>query len=157
MYMRFEPDEIIRTKRKTLSLEIKKDGRFVVHAPLRISKAEIDEFIDSKQAWIAKTLEKCSVSVSKVLDVDYSRGSFIPFLGRMIRLDYHDAKSMKLVGADILNCRTFRRPKASPFIFPLPHSAGTGYSWEIHTPENGSLPITAGWPTVGTGISQLPS
>lgn len=101
--MRFEPDEIIRTKRKTLSLEIKKDGRFVVHAPLRISKAEIDEFIDSKQAWIAKTLEKCSVSVSKVLDVDYSRGSFIPFLGRMIRLDYHDAKSMKLVGADILN------------------------------------------------------
>ena len=101
--MRYEPDEIIRTKRKTLSLEIKKDGRFVVHAPLRISEHEINEFIDLKQAWIAETLEKCSIRVSKVLDVDFSRGSAIPFLGHMIRLDYHDKRSMKLAGADMIN------------------------------------------------------
>ena len=33
--------EIIRSKRKTLSLEVKRDGKVIVRAPLRISMKEI--------------------------------------------------------------------------------------------------------------------
>ena len=50
--------EIIRSKRRTLSLEIKPDGRIVARAPLRIKDREIERFIDSKEDWIEKHLER---------------------------------------------------------------------------------------------------
>ena len=50
--------EIIRSKRKTMSLEIKADGRVVVRAPLRLSMTRIRRFVQEKEAWIAKNLEK---------------------------------------------------------------------------------------------------
>lgn len=50
--------EIIRSKRKTMSLEIKADGRVVVRAPLRLSMARIRRFVQEKEGWIAKNLEK---------------------------------------------------------------------------------------------------
>ena len=113
--MRYEPDEIIRSRRRTLALEIKKDGRFVVRAPYHAGVQEINEFLDSKQAWIAKTLEKCSLRMSRALNVDFKQKSTFPFLGRMIGLDYHDGRSLKLCGADILN----RLPADEPSDFRL--------------------------------------
>ena len=50
--------EIIRSKRKTMSLEIKADGRVVVRAPLRLSMTRIRRFVQEKEVWIAKNLEK---------------------------------------------------------------------------------------------------
>lgn len=50
--------ELIRSQRKTLSLEIKPDGRLVVKAPLVMSTKRIHEFIDSRQDWIEKTRAK---------------------------------------------------------------------------------------------------
>ena len=44
--------EIIRSSRKTLALEITRDGLVKVRAPYRISRAEIQEFVTSKEAWI---------------------------------------------------------------------------------------------------------
>ncbi len=108
--MIYEPDEIIRSRRRTLSLEIKKDGRFVVHAPYYVNNAEIEDFVRSKQDWIIKNLEKCSVRISKALDVDYSKDSSIPFLGCMIRLDYHDRRTIRLEGTEILNELPADRP-----------------------------------------------
>lgn len=101
--MIYEPDEIIRSRRRTLSLEIKKDGRFVVHAPLYVNNAEIEEFVLSKQKWIIKNLENCSLRIRKALNVDHSEGSSIPFLGRMITLGYHDRRSLTLEGSEVLN------------------------------------------------------
>ena len=48
---------LIRSRRKTLSVEIK-GGEVVVRAPERLSKARIDAFLDSRRAWIEKQLEK---------------------------------------------------------------------------------------------------
>ncbi len=97
--MRFEPDEIKRSRRKTLSLEIKKDGRFVVHAPLYMDMADICAFIEQKQDWIAASLFKSRAAADRAESVDFSEGSLIPFMGRMIRLSYHDRRSVRLVGA----------------------------------------------------------
>ena len=44
--------EIIRSKRKTLSVEIKRDGNIVVRAPLRMSDSQIKSFVKSKEGWI---------------------------------------------------------------------------------------------------------
>ena len=50
--------EIIRSKRKTLGLEIKPDGRVIARAPVRMKQSEIDKFINEKSAWIEKHLQK---------------------------------------------------------------------------------------------------
>lgn len=44
--------QIIRSSRKTMSLEIKADGSVVVRAPLRLSEAKIQKFVEEKQEWI---------------------------------------------------------------------------------------------------------
>ena len=50
--------ELIRSKRKTLSLEITTDCRILVRAPRWVSKAEIESFVESKESWIKKHLDK---------------------------------------------------------------------------------------------------
>lgn len=52
------PVEIIRSDRRTLSLEIKSDGRIIARAPRRMKESDIRLFIDSKSSWIEKHLGK---------------------------------------------------------------------------------------------------
>lgn len=47
--------ELIRSRRKTLCAEIR-DGRLIVRAPLRVSRAEISRFLTEKRPWIEKHL-----------------------------------------------------------------------------------------------------
>ena len=47
--------EVIRSRRKTLSVEIR-EGRLLVRAPLWVSNAEIARFLREKQGWIDKHL-----------------------------------------------------------------------------------------------------
>ena len=48
--------ELIRSNRRTIVIEIR-DGRVIVRAPQRMSKAEIERFVASKADWINKHLE----------------------------------------------------------------------------------------------------
>ncbi len=50
--------DIIRSDRKTLSLEVRKDGKLLVRAPKRMKDKEIARFVEQKSAWIGKCLEK---------------------------------------------------------------------------------------------------
>ena len=49
--------QIIRSKRKTLSLEVR-GGSLLVRAPLRVTNTEIELFVSRHQGWIDKQLEK---------------------------------------------------------------------------------------------------
>ena len=53
-----ETYELIRSRRRTLALEITKDCRVLVRAPLRLSQAKIDAFVSSHEAWIQTHLEQ---------------------------------------------------------------------------------------------------
>ncbi|MBQ1383955.1 MAG: M48 family metallopeptidase [Firmicutes bacterium] len=46
--------EVIRSRRRTVSAEVKPDGRVVIRAPLFMSSAEIDRFVRQKQDWIER-------------------------------------------------------------------------------------------------------
>ncbi len=48
--------EVIRSKRKTLAIEIRPDMRVVVRAPEKIPQNEIMKFVEEKQNWIKKHL-----------------------------------------------------------------------------------------------------
>lgn len=49
---------VIRSRRRTMTLEIRRDGQLVVRAPYRISQVEIQRFVGEKADWIQKNLEK---------------------------------------------------------------------------------------------------
>ena len=51
------PIKLYHSKRKTISVEIKHDG-VSVRAPLRMSDAEIQSFLERKKDWIQKHLQK---------------------------------------------------------------------------------------------------
>ena len=48
--------EVVRSKRKTLAIEIRPDMRVVVRAPEKIPQNEIMKFVEEKQNWIKKHL-----------------------------------------------------------------------------------------------------
>ena len=50
--------QLIRSRRKTLSIEITPRGELLVRAPMRMPKWEIHRFVEEKQDWIASHLAK---------------------------------------------------------------------------------------------------
>lgn len=49
---------IYRSDRKTLSIQIKRDGIIVVRAPLRLPRKEIDHFLEEKSQWVEEHLRR---------------------------------------------------------------------------------------------------
>ena len=49
---------LIRSRRRTLSMEIKKDLTVLVRAPLNCARGEIDRFVQQHEEWIALHMEK---------------------------------------------------------------------------------------------------
>lgn len=49
-----QPDELIRSKRKTLSISIDAFGRLIVRAPYAYPKEKIDAFLKEKEGWILR-------------------------------------------------------------------------------------------------------
>ena len=50
--------ELIRSNRKTLSLQLKEDGTLLVRSPLRMSTRQIERFLREHGDWIAKQQAK---------------------------------------------------------------------------------------------------
>lgn len=50
--------KIIRSKRKTLSLEVKENGEVVLRAPFWCSGKTIDAFVNEKNDWLKSALER---------------------------------------------------------------------------------------------------
>lgn len=49
---------LIRSKRKTLALEVRRDGTVILRAPLRCPRAQIDAFAAAHEAWVERALAK---------------------------------------------------------------------------------------------------
>lgn len=56
------PYEIIRSQRKTISLQITPAGKIVVRCPRRCSVREIQKFVESKRSWLEKHLERLAAA-----------------------------------------------------------------------------------------------
>ncbi len=52
-----QPDLIIRTNRRSMSITISKDGRVIVRAPKKLGIDRILSFVNEKERWINKHLE----------------------------------------------------------------------------------------------------
>lgn len=48
--------ELVRSKRKTLAVQVMREGRVIVRAPLRLAKYRIERFVAEHADWIARVL-----------------------------------------------------------------------------------------------------
>lgn len=53
--------EIVRSRRRTVALEVTREGRVLVRAPLRMPQGEIKRFVASHAAWLEKAQAKVAV------------------------------------------------------------------------------------------------
>ena len=81
-----KPNQIIRTKRKTIALIVKSNGDFIVRAPQRSNDQEIFEFINKKANWIEKKRTEQYSNYLKPLSFDEIEQVIL--LGRKLSVTY---------------------------------------------------------------------
>ena len=62
--------EIVRSKRKTVAIEITRDGKVLLRAPKRVSTAEIDAFVKEKEGWILKHLSQVQAENESTAEIE---------------------------------------------------------------------------------------
>ncbi len=72
--------QLIRSKRKTLSLQIDKNAQLLVRAPMRLSVKKIEDFINEKQKWIQKKQVEITSRIPP--KQNYEQGNRYLFLGK---------------------------------------------------------------------------
>ena len=71
--------QLIRSKRKTLSLNINSNAELIVRAPNRLSVRKIEQFINEKSNWIDK--KSTSIHAKKSQKPNYTEGEKFLYLG----------------------------------------------------------------------------
>jgi predicted metal-dependent hydrolase len=78
--------QIIRSRRRTISLEVTKEATLIVRAPLRAPVQVIDRFIREKQDWIEKKLAEAR-SRPEAPHRTFTNGELFLFLGKTYPLE----------------------------------------------------------------------
>ena len=87
--------EVIRSRRKTIAVEIAESGRVLVRAPLRLSLGEVNAFVSQHEAWIARKLDGVRAIHAERTPRCFREGETFLFLGESYRLRF-------VAGADYL-------------------------------------------------------
>ncbi len=92
----------IRSKRKTVALEITPDAVLIVRAPYRAGEAYIRKLVQEKSGWIQKHLQKMLAKKNSQLTRKFQSGEKFLFLGRCYALQTIKAGRKRLYFEDKL-------------------------------------------------------
>jgi len=97
--------QIIRSNRKTFSLEIKPDGRLVVRAPNNATDAQIQSLVAGKASWIRKTQARLARQYADLKPKTFTSGETFWYLGEQYPLHLTDRQRppLELDGAFLLS------------------------------------------------------
>ena len=93
--------ELIRSRRKTLSLQVRPDGSVLVRAPLLTSKREIQRFLDRHTDWVLKQQARMLARAAAAELVPQLSGEELNALKKAARKDltaHIDSPSEKQMG-----------------------------------------------------------
>jgi len=76
------PYTLIRSNRKTLAIHITKDAAVEVRAPLKLAKAEIDKFVQSKEEWITAHLTAQAARAAEKSGFSLDYGDAVTVIGK---------------------------------------------------------------------------
>lgn len=108
-----EINKFTRSKRRTIALIVERDGTLTVRAPLRASRALIQQFIQEKMDWIRSTREKLK-SIVHAPARQYVEGETFLFLGSSfdLKLVKPQRPSLKFDGGFTLSQTAQKRAEA---------------------------------------------
>ena len=87
------PNQIIKSKRKSISLIIKANGEFIIRAPIRAKDVDILRFVNQKADWIIKKRTEQFNSAFK--PISFYENEQIMILGKHYRLKFIDTAKVK--------------------------------------------------------------
>jgi predicted metal-dependent hydrolase len=97
----FMYDTLVRSRRRTLSIEITPEGRVIVRAPLRMPKRDIEGFVKSKADWIWEKQEAAKTRPA-IPAHRFEEGEILYYLGIPRRLHYDETREAIGLYRDIL-------------------------------------------------------
>lgn len=74
-------NKIVRTKRRTLAIEITRDARLIVRAPRRMPRETIDSFVEKKRGWIEKKKREAREKLPSAAPKRFENGERFLYLG----------------------------------------------------------------------------
>lgn len=83
-------DEIVRSKRRTIALEVTLDARLIVRAPMKTSKALIERAVKDKSDWINQKLDAARRSNEKHKPKSCTSGEVFELLGKEYILSFEN-------------------------------------------------------------------
>lgn len=104
--------QLIRSDRRSISLEIKSDGMLIIRAPLSTKDSVIQKFVDEKRDWIQKSYAHTLKRLEQFRPKQFIEGEKFLYLGQEYDLHIADDMFGKLLFEDrfILSARYL--PKA---------------------------------------------
>ena len=88
--------EIIRSKRKTISIQVYRDQRVLIRAPLKCKDNEISQFLHKHIDWIQRKLED-SLNNPGLPESEYNEGGALWLLGDKKTVNVVDSKKKAMV------------------------------------------------------------
>jgi predicted metal-dependent hydrolase len=94
------PNKIIRSKRKTLSLSINENAELIIRAPKRLSIEKIQDFINEKENWINR---KKRLIENQIKDVTSNHNKLL-YLGNLfpINVEQNASKELFFTGEEFI-------------------------------------------------------
>lgn len=96
-----------RSKRKSISLIIDKNGDLIVKAPYIVEEKMILNFVLKKQDWIERKQNAIKASNNKYL-IDYKNGNTVYYLGMQLTLKFCDVSKIRIEDSEILIPLSFK-------------------------------------------------
>ena len=99
-YIHMNPNKIIRSKRKTLSLTINENAELIIRAPKRLSIEKIQDFINEKENWINR---KKRLIKNQIKDVTSNHNKLL-YLGNLfpINVEQNASKELFFTGEEFI-------------------------------------------------------
>ncbi len=95
------PHKIIRSRRRSIGLQITSDASLIVRAPMKVSQSYIDKVINEKKDWINKQQSEMLRKSNEIIAKQYIDGEDFLYLGDTYKLNFvNDQKE------DIIVCET---------------------------------------------------
>jgi len=79
---------VIRSRRKTIAIEVTREGEVLVRAPLRLASREVSAFVDRHRAWVARKLAQAGARERSREPGCPGQGTIVHYLGEPHRLRF---------------------------------------------------------------------
>ena len=101
---------VVRSKRKSLALEVTRDLEVIVRAPFFVTEAQIERFVEGHQQWLKKAIDRVRerrenytpLSEEQIAALKKAARDYIPAKV----MEYSDIMGLKPIGIKITSART---------------------------------------------------